>query len=92
MLLFGYQPFITEVSNERANFGKKWIWRFYGGKGTQTVHHIRCFTYRAILDFLKYYGFEIIKQSGGGYRKGERILWRIFPGLSPVIQLICRKK
>lgn len=94
-LLFGYMPMIMECSDREASFGKpKWLCKEWYGryKNIAPIHHIRFFTYKAISDFLKYYGFEIVKQSGGGYRKGEGILWRIFPSFSPVIQLICRKR
>ena len=91
VLLLGYQPLITEVSNEKADFGKGWIWKFYGGRKTQPIHHIRCFTLRALKEFLNYHGFEVEHINGGGYRTVENFVFRIFVGLSPVIKIICRK-
>ena len=56
LLLFGYLPMSYEVSTKRA-FGK--IGRFNMHEGA--AGHIRIFTYRAIREFLNYYGFSIIR-------------------------------
>ena len=90
MLLLEYHPLCDEVSNERADFGKGFMVEIYGGNNFTPIHHIRCFTLRALKDFLIYHGFKILKIYGGGYRKIDKI-WRRFPGLSPVIKIIAQK-
>lgn len=68
-LLLGYHPLCDEVSNERADFGKGILWKFYGKNNVTPLHHIRCFTLKALKDFLIYYGFKILRLIGGGYKK-----------------------
>ena len=49
-LLLGYQPIATEVSTRRT----------FGNPGPDTVAgHIRVFTFRALKEFVKFYGFQI---------------------------------
>jgi len=51
-LLLGYQPIATEVSARRT----------FGNPGPDTVvGHIRVFTFRALKEFVRYYGFKIEK-------------------------------
>ncbi|KKT69920.1 MAG: Methyltransferase type 11 [candidate division WWE3 bacterium GW2011_GWB1_44_4] len=90
MLLFGYQPLASEVSSERAEFGKGNILaKYYHGKA---IMHVRVFTLRALLDFLKYHGFCIEAVWGGGYRKIDSLLFKkLFIGLSPIIKVLIKK-
>lgn len=90
MLLFGFQPLATEVSSVRAEFGKGNILsKYYHG---DAIIHVRVFTLKALLDFLKYHGFIIEKVWGGGYRKIDNLLFnKLFIGLTPVIKVLMRK-
>lgn len=54
LLLFGYLPMAYEVSTKR-NFGKPKKYNDREG----AAGHIRLFTFRALEQFLKYYGFKI---------------------------------
>ncbi len=91
MLLFGYQPFPTEVSNIDSTFGKGFLGKKYYGTGP--IHHIRLFTFKALKEFVQYHGLEIVKSMGGGYRKVELLLFRNhFIDLAPLIILILKKK
>jgi len=91
MLLFGLQPLPTEVSNISSAFGKGAIGRkIYGDN---TIHHIRVFTRRALIDFLRYHKMEIVKSYGSGYRKIDRIIFRkTLRGYAPVIIAILKNK
>lgn len=51
-LLFGFEPMSVEVSTKAV----------FGRPGSNVVGHIRNFTYRAIQDFFKYYGFQVLEQ------------------------------
>jgi len=89
-LLFGFQPLATEVSCIRAEFGKGSILsKYYHGNA---ITHIRVFTLKALLDFLKYHGFKVEKVWGGGYRKIDDLLFnRLLIGLSPIIKVIIKR-
>jgi len=91
-LLLGFQPLVTEVSNEYAAFGKGFWDRIYSGKNAtgEPVHHVRVFTFKALKEFMEYHGFEIIKTRGVDYR--FPFLWSKIPSLSPIIYMICKKK
>jgi len=90
MLLFGFQPLPTEVSNISASFGKGIIGKKYYSAGS--IHHIRIFTYIALREFLQYHGFYIIKAIGSGYRKVDRVFFKKkLIGLAPFIIMILKK-
>lgn len=61
-LLFGFQPFSTEVSNESNMFGKEFIYNLMGREVSQSVGHLRVFTKKALRAILKYYNFKIYKE------------------------------
>ncbi|PJE62596.1 hypothetical protein COU88_04145 [Candidatus Roizmanbacteria bacterium CG10_big_fil_rev_8_21_14_0_10_39_6] len=88
MLLFGYQPLATEVSNIRADFGKvRYMRKYY----IEPIHHIRVFTYGAMKEFVEYHGLEIVKSFGGGYRWYDSFFFsNILKVLAPVIILLLR--
>ena len=90
MLLFGYQPLATEVSIERSEFGKgKILPKCYHVK---SIMHVRVFTIRALLGFMRYHGFFVDHVWGGGYRKIDSLLFsKLFVGLSPIIKIAARK-
>jgi len=75
VMLFGYQPYYSEPSTE-INVGK-----FYRRvQPYRTSGHIRLFTFKALSDFLRYYGFKVIDYIGspGDHRsKAFRVLDRI---------------
>jgi SAM-dependent methyltransferase len=56
LLLLGFLPMSYEVSTKKA-FGKPGRFNLHEG----AAGHIRLFTYRAIKEFLEYYGFDIIR-------------------------------
>jgi ubiquinone/menaquinone biosynthesis C-methylase UbiE len=88
-LLFGSQPFVYEVSNERADLGKGWIYhKFYGGE--ISIHHIRCFTRKALLEFAKHHQFKIIKNTGSSLGHLAPI-WKYIPSLAPIEVLVLKK-
>lgn len=97
-LLFGFQPFPTSVSL-RYNVGRPFE------VGDEVLgDHIRVFTYRAILQLLSLYNFEIIKVKGTtsvlpGNKKWYFVVIRLVdgilskvPSLSQGIILVCRKR
>ncbi len=53
-LLFGFLPPSMEVSYEKSNFGRPNL-------GGYPVGHLRVFTFKAITEFIKFYGYQIIK-------------------------------
>ena len=53
-LLFGFLPPSMEVSYERSDFGRP----NFGG---YPVGHLRVFTFKAITEFMKFHGYQIIK-------------------------------
>lgn len=90
MLLFGYQPLPTEVSNINSLFGKGIIGRTYYNK--ETIHHIRLFTYKALKEFVQYYQLKIVKSIGGGYRKFDVLLFKNhLIELAPLALIILQK-
>lgn len=65
-LLFGYQPFLTEVSFRHAP-GRPGFAQAASGGG-----HLRVFTYRALLEFLQLHGFGVVAKAGiGVFELGE---------------------
>jgi SAM-dependent methyltransferase len=53
-LLAGVQPAFTEVSFERV----------FGRPGNELVGHLRLFTTKSLLEFLRYHGFEVSRVAG----------------------------
>lgn len=68
VLLFGFQPFMTNPSLRYANVGK------LKSLGEGNGEHIRVFTYRALKDFLNAHDFTIVKSIGASHHNPE-----IFP-------------
>lgn len=88
-LLLGWQPFFTEVSNRSCTFGKGPIFTKFYAKGDPTaVHHLRAFTYKALLEFLRFHGWQVVETGGCGYTKFESRLWNYLPSLAPVNWII----
>ncbi len=63
LLLFGYQPYHSEVSNRESGFGLGLVYKVLGRSrhGNKTAGHLRMFTLRALRDFIEFYGFKIVK-------------------------------
>lgn len=58
-LLFGYQPFLSQVSFRHAPGRPPLLGASGGG-------HLRVFTYKALVDFAKLSGFEVVGRRGAG--------------------------
>ncbi len=94
LLLFGFQPSNTEVDRYHTMYGKPGIMKDNIGAG-----HIHVFTDRALSEFLRANGFDIIKKirkpsNYGGLMKIVSILDRlisIIPGCSRHYIYVCRK-
>jgi len=87
-LLFGIQPAFSEVSSERV----------YGRPGTETVGHLRLFTFRALMQFMKFERFEVVEQKSSTFHalpRSIKFLDKLF-GLSPRfganLLIVCKKK
>lgn len=72
MLLFGMQPFSTEVSFRSRTFGRRLFYKINGVSHSEAVGHLRLFTTSALTDFLHYHGFKIVKRYG--YWQQNKIL------------------
>ena len=91
-LLFGYQPYLTEVSLKH-NVGK------FRVKDKRISGHIRVFTLRALKDLVKIHGFRTEKSLGVSLTKELPIpliyfdkLFSKIPALAQYIVLILKKK
>lgn len=62
LLLFGFQPFFSEVSTVDKTLGIKFSRKFT--KVRSTVGHMRIFTPGALKDILEFHGFSIYKTAG----------------------------
>lgn len=75
-LLFGYQPFLSEVSIQYAP-GRPWFARADRGGS-----HLRIFTHRALREFVRWHGFDIVAERGVGFFElaqppGSRLVQRL---------------
>jgi len=63
LLLLGYQPYHSEVSDAESGFGQDLIYKILGRPkiGNKTAGHLRMFTYRAFVDFVYYYKLKLIR-------------------------------
>ncbi len=89
MLFFGYLPLCLEVSNISRIFGRKIFYK----KDSESVGHIRCFTWTAIRDLSKYYKFQIIQHKGAWFINStiNKIITALIPRLSQQQVLVLRK-
>lgn len=62
LLLFGYQPYHSEVSDKESGFGQGLIYRVLGREkyGNKTAGHLRLFTLRAFRDFIEYNKLKLV--------------------------------
>jgi len=86
LLLLGNQPLFSEVSTSKI----------FGRPGSIPVGHLRLFTYKALLEFLKFYGFKLTKVVGapfemlpGSIGKIDSCISRI-PSISSIIIVVAR--
>lgn len=92
-LLFGFQPFPTEVSDESHIFGKEFIYHLMGKKISQSVGHLRCFTKKALRSVLKYYHFKILKEVSCHVQPWyfNKLITKFLPDLSEIQMIIVTK-
>jgi 2-polyprenyl-3-methyl-5-hydroxy-6-metoxy-1,4-benzoquinol methylase len=64
MLLFGWQPFSTEVSYESRLFGREKFYSKFGVYESQPAGHLRCFTRGAMRSFLLFHSCKIVHEDG----------------------------
>lgn len=95
LLLFGFQPFFTEVSTLDKTLGLSFTRKFTPNRSP--VGHLRIFTLSALRDILQLHGFTVTKVCGlefgsfaGPLRNIDRLISRITP-LSASIMIIGRK-
>ncbi|MGQ9507197.1 MAG: class I SAM-dependent methyltransferase, partial [Candidatus Bathycorpusculaceae bacterium] len=89
LLLFGIQPLFSEVSTIKQ-FGR------FKGQTVFSVGHLRLFTYRALMQFLEFHGFEIVKTVGAPNGLPRFLRWidhalSNVPSLSSIIIVVCKK-
>lgn len=68
LLPLGFQPFLTELSFEPYRFGNAVFYRLplIGEKPgiNYMLGHLRVFSYRALREFVRYFGFDIVRAMG----------------------------
>lgn len=78
-LLFGYQPFPSDVSND-ISIGK--LIKLFPGDGGSWAH-LRIFSYYGLKEIFKYHGFKIEKHIGVGYYPLPKYLDKLFNCIDP---------
>ncbi|MBE7445766.1 MAG: class I SAM-dependent methyltransferase [Planctomycetia bacterium] len=94
-LLFGLQPFCTEVSNISRKFGRENFYKLLRSNAdSPSVGHIRCFTRSALLSFLRYYKFTVVKEIPCYHHEFllNKFITKILPSLAQQLFVIARKK
>ncbi len=92
-LLFGFQPHLFGVSSKKA-YGNPFL------KYDKFCGHLKLFTHKTLLEFLKdndfsiekVYGWNIHNPTDSFMKKSLRILISKFPSFSEDLMIICRKK
>jgi 2-polyprenyl-3-methyl-5-hydroxy-6-metoxy-1,4-benzoquinol methylase len=98
LLLLGFQPHMTEVSNCPIRFGCRFIGKLLGeqeGVTNISAGHLRLFTFRALKEFLSYHQFKIDKIWGVSNHKYDfvsKILAKMWVGGSGNLICFVRKK
>lgn len=96
ILLFGYQPFFTEVSTLDKTLGLSFTRNLTPNR--KPLGHLRCFTLKSIKDILELHGFEIIKIKGSTVTYFPKYMYPLdkffsyLPGLSTDLLIVARKK
>lgn len=93
-LLFGFQPYDTEVSDESHIFGKEFIYDLMEKKTSQALGHLRCFTKKALHAVLKHYHFKVLKEISCHIQPWvfNRFITQFFPSLSETQMVMITKK
>lgn len=95
LLLFGFQPFFTEVSTEDKTIGLTFT-RFLT-KVRNPLGHLRIFTLKALIDLLEFHHFNVVKTTGGSisylpnFIKPVDKLFSLFPSLSSDLIVVAKK-
>lgn len=96
LLLLGFQPHCTEVSDISIRFGCRFLEKILGETEiTNSAGHLRVFTYKALKEFLNYYDFEIIKSIGYSNQSWDfvsKCICSISTELAGSLCLLIRKK
>lgn len=88
-LLLGFQPHVLEASNEIATVGMGLMGRINYGSNPLPLHHLRGFTYKSIVELLRYHNFQITESWGWENRLGRHSKW--FPKrLAPQMVFVAR--
>jgi len=88
----GFQPLYSEVSEVRVLGRGLSIF----GQGGQPVGHLRVYTKRALMEFMRLSGFDVIKVRGAAFHWGGPLLFieravATFPGLAMGLVVLARK-
>ncbi len=91
-LLFGWQPFFSEVGTRPSNFGNPLR------STSDPAGHIRLFTASSLRDLLERCGWKVLEFRGAGLMERPPVRWidrgisRLFPPLASNLIALCEKK
>lgn len=95
-LLFGMQPFSTEVSNKSRTFGREKFYSLLGlsDEESESAGHLRCFTKGSLRALLRYYKFDEVKDIPCHVHDilPNRIITKFFSGMSQNLFFIVQNK
>lgn len=89
LLLFGFQPFLSEVSTVDKTLGLKFIGKYTNNRSP--VGHLRIFTLPSLIDILTLYKFKIDRVSGvefGSFPPAFGFVDRLFARIAPLASCI----
>ena len=91
-LLLGFQPHVTEISNEFPNVGTGLFGKI-NNPYNEKLHRLRGMTTRGTLELLKNQGLEVVKVIGH-YENAKLLgfVFSLFSSIAPVNIFICKKK
>ncbi len=96
ILMFGYQPFFTEVSTIDKTLGLSFTRNLTPIR--KPLGHLRCFTLKALKEILEMHGFELVKIKGSPvnyfpwYVSIFDRFFSFFPSLASDLVVVARKK
>lgn len=93
-LLFGLQPFSTEVSNVSRTFGRESFYKMLGlPDDSESAGHLRCFTKNALFSVLTHFKLKPIKDIPCHVHNilPNKIITRFLPSMSQNIFVIAQK-
>lgn len=94
-LLFGLQPFSTEVSNKSRKFGRETFYKILKLNGqSKSAGHLRCFTIGALKSLFIHYHFEIIKYIPCSTHNFwlNKLVSKVIPEMSQSVLFIVKNK